>query len=78
MPDDPPIAPTLYPPLEVEWRPEERELLIVGTAGLGVDQWMRTGLLLTPAASKQLLLCIRRLLETVDADAIDTTPRGLQ
>jgi hypothetical protein len=78
MPEYPPIAPTLYPPLEVEWRPEERELLIVGTAGLGVDQWMRTGLLLTPAASRELLLCIRRLLETVDADAIDTRPRDLQ
>jgi hypothetical protein len=72
------IWPTVFPPIDVTWNTEASELVIVGTIGVGVDQQVRHGIQLTPEASKLLLLLIRGLLERVDADAIDTRPRGLQ
>jgi hypothetical protein len=78
MPDELQMWPTVYPPIEVTWNAEQSQLVLVGTVGVEVDQRIRFGLEMTPAASRQLLLCIARLLEHVDADAIDTRPRDLQ
>lgn len=68
----------LYPPISIQWKPEEREFAVAGIAGLGTSGQMPTGFRLTPAASRSFLLQVREMLEHLDVDAIDTKPRGLQ